>query len=834
MAGEFSLLDNGANYSAVSGLLSLNPDSSTELYWNGTAFVAFSALTNAQAFTMSGGAIIAGYKETNANSSWSGKWLFDIPAAVTAITPFAPNRWCLHCYGSNPPVAGTGNTIGLSYAGSTEVMDALGLLNLSLNLGALPSEVYLCSQQLVLYNTIAGMYTALSLSQGTEAGSIATTPQVFQNISGRDCMFYPAGGVRDPARCATNNAIWIAFADLHQTSNVYVYKTTPGVLNPQHVITLNSGHGAMGNIHWVQDASGNTWLVTPDQSNAGASSYAAIWKLPALTADATVQANWTYTRLNNSPIASGDNAYIWYDGSSGGGLYWAWGGSGLVGGTKHIYSNTTLANTGWTDHGLMGGVPVSGSTGFLLAFLSQPIILADGTMRWYSTFNGNGGGSIYTNGILPCYIDAAPTGAGGWRTQAVANTPGNTVWFGTQALAINGTSGGDGAVIFPCVDRITDSNAIANLLSPTNLAAMAQSKLDSTRNPAPSATDWFQDAPMLTNAMPSNLIQCAGSTVDENANLLKVNTLQLAGDGINPGSHPSQMLDILSSLYYNSPLGLAYQLGIPFFLTVPAGSLYLGYDHGGIYGASGIDVANSAPNYYRVDDARFGVIFDDETEFYTLFGPAGETPLNNQTNTSPVGPYSNGVVTITAADYTFTLLPSPSTGNEITLQSLLQYVSGNSGPQQFTQAALAEGAGSAATIWNYGNRTLTGGNTTVIVTSPMLPNMDLQIVPGDSYDTATGQPIIFTDNGTWPNLSGFEVICAVSPLSDPITPIFQFPCTPTTGPPQTVPDIFTATNTAKLVPGNAYVYQIRAKSGSDVRTLVGGQITALGAINLTF
>jgi hypothetical protein len=106
MAGEFSLLDNGANYDATSGLLVQNPDTPSALWWNGTTFVAIGSLTAGE---IAGAALIAGYKETISGGSWDGWWKFDLPGGADVTQVYR-----LDIYGTAAPVLGS--IVALSYS----------------------------------------------------------------------------------------------------------------------------------------------------------------------------------------------------------------------------------------------------------------------------------------------------------------------------------------------------------------------------------------------------------------------------------------------------------------------------------------------------------------------------------------------------------------------------------------------------------------------------------------------------------------------------------------------------------------------------------------------
>ena len=91
----------------------------------------------------------------------------------------------------------------------------------------------------------------------------------------------------------------------------------------------------------------------------------------------------------------------------------------------------------------------------------------------------------------------------------------------------------------------------------------------------------------------------------------------------------------------------------------------------------------------------------------------------------------------------------------------------------------------------------------------------IPIIQGDDYDATTHQPITFTD-ASWPSLVGAEVLMTVaSSLS--AEPLFQVTCSVAGS---TVTAVLTHAETSQLTPGGGYAYDVRAKIGTDVRTLV--------------
>ena len=91
-------LDNGTGYASMSALAVAQP---SNLWWNGTAWVAASALTNAQAYTASGPAIIPGIQEMQMGG-WDGAYLFNL----AAIAPAGSTVVVAYLYSGVTPVLG--------------------------------------------------------------------------------------------------------------------------------------------------------------------------------------------------------------------------------------------------------------------------------------------------------------------------------------------------------------------------------------------------------------------------------------------------------------------------------------------------------------------------------------------------------------------------------------------------------------------------------------------------------------------------------------------------------------------------------------------------------
>ncbi len=73
------------------------------------------------------------------------------------------------------------------------------------------------------------------------------------------------------------------------------------------------------------------------------------------------------------------------------------------------------------------------------------------------------------------------------------------------------------------------------------------------------------------------------------------------------------------------------------------------------------------------------------------------------------------------------------------------------------QGAASGGGASAASIWSYVNRTLTGTTTPVTVTGPLVASDVIEIVQGDSYYNADGRALEWTST-SWPDLTGATVV----------------------------------------------------------------------------
>ncbi len=113
----------------------------------------------------------------------------------------------------------------------------------------------------------------------------------------------------------------------------------------------------------------------------------------------------------------------------------------------------------------------------------------------------------------------------------------------------------------------------------------------------------------------------------------------------------------------------------------------------------------------------------------------------------------------------------------------------------------------------------------IAVASPIIQNQDLQLTP-----------VVFSDDGTWPTLT--ETKCAVAPLGDQQDALFTFDAvTSGNSPNQIIKLEFPPANTSALVPGAAYTYQVKTavgNSNTEIRTLIGGQITMSQNIQILF
>ena len=223
----------------------------------------------------------------------------------------------------------------------------------------------------------------------------------------------------------------------------------------------------------------------------------------------------------------------------------------------------------------------------------------------------------------------------------------------------------------------------------------------------------------------------------------------------------------------------------------------------------------------------------------TLTPLAGTTPTNLTAIT--VDAYRNGsdqsLSQVTIGNNGWTLTPSlPSTANTYVLT--VQYPAYASGDTfDINVVATLNGGSTVPRRYHTGSGGSIGsGNTpiNVVVSSPVISNLDLGITPGDAYDSTTNQPITFTDGGTWPVLSGAEIRCFVASLADLQTRIFNTICS-VAGSPQVISVPFTPSQTSLLVPGQIYAYDVCAKlATNEIRTLLNGQITALPSITPTW
>jgi hypothetical protein len=115
---------------------------------------------------------------------------------------------------------------------------------------------------------------------------------------------------------------------------------------------------------------------------------------------------------------------------------------------------------------------------------------------------------------------------------------------------------------------------------------------------------------------------------------------------------------------------------------------------------------------------------------------------------------------------------------------------------------------------------VTVDNVNVVVSNPVSLDLNITVVQGDAYDSITGQPITFTDSGTWPDLAGHTIKLTIATQIE-LTIVATSTCSVAPGPPQIISAPLTAAQTAALTPGVAYVYDIRTQLGTgEIRTLI--------------
>src|SRR5580700_8563233 len=95
---------SGQAYDYGSFLLYAAPGGSGDLVWNGSAWVATSALTLAQGYTLSGAAIIIGVQDTMSGGTWNGAYKCLIPAGALSSIPAGTVKLYAEFYGTTTPV----------------------------------------------------------------------------------------------------------------------------------------------------------------------------------------------------------------------------------------------------------------------------------------------------------------------------------------------------------------------------------------------------------------------------------------------------------------------------------------------------------------------------------------------------------------------------------------------------------------------------------------------------------------------------------------------------------------------------------------------------------
>ena len=297
---------------------------------------------------------------------------------------------------------------------------------------------------------------------------------------------------------------------------------------------------------------------------------------------------------------------------------------------------------------------------------------------------------------------------------------------------------------------------------------------------------------------------------------------------LNKASYAMQVKELLIgsissdvvSLSLNSLLAIMLSTPRDFATQASGNGPALRFFAGLVSGSGGVWL----PVYAAVDNSQWEFNYNNNTGFWGLSCMADSPPIAYTWTAAAAG--YNILQTFnpnigTGATGTITVLSEPAA----TMESLppASPVAG-SRDDLLTQAAAGTGG---------------GGSGTVVVTTPVTTNMDMQITPGNAYDTTTNQPIQYLDDGTWPTLTGgsTEVRCGVASLVNPQTPLFTANATValvtvsnTSTQQITIP--LTPTQTSLLMPGQVYWYEVSARlaSNSEVRTLVSGQITALPTI----
>jgi hypothetical protein len=195
-----------------------------------------------------------------------------------------------------------------------------------------------------------------------------------------------------------------------------------------------------------------------------------------------------------------------------------------------------------------------------------------------------------------------------------------------------------------------------------------------------------------------------------------------------------------SALLIQNP-GTASELWWNGSAFVPAGSLTIGqaYTSGGTAIIAGVQntLSGGSWNGRWLFVAPSGI---DQTQSYKFLIFAGAVPVEQE----QIGEYSwNGIL--------------------FDLYSLLQYVSGSSGPMQFTAIALANapsggggsGGATAAQVWSYTTRTLTGTSGAIGPTAGAnLAPIPASVVPNQSVDLSAA----VYESGQLPTQSGTSTI----------------------------------------------------------------------------
>jgi hypothetical protein len=106
----------------------------------------------------------------------------------------------------------------------------------------------------------------------------------------------------------------------------------------------------------------------------------------------------------------------------------------------------------------------------------------------------------------------------------------------------------------------------------------------------------------------------------------------------------------------------------------------------------------------------------------------------------------------------------------------------------------------------------------------MIQGQKLNLIAGDTYDLNTNNLLSWTDDGTFPTLTGANILFTIGTGTNAgVQVIFSQTCSLLIGPPQIITASLSSEQTGQLTSGISYIYEVRAQmENEDLTTLVSG------------